>query len=253
MTSTMPSLGQALRWLAATKRGERPVGDHPSFEKIVAYHAGQLSLGEEALIRDHLVACPLCPALVLELDALGGGPPLQQVGADEESGQESGSLPAPSLVPTRATAEWASWRGQRTPVVAGLALFVGSLLVAALSASAFQGRQPATRPANIEVTTLLGLRGDEPQQVTVRGERFVLAFPELMPSAARLLEIDVLDQAGRSVWRGRSTRGGPQQPVAIELSRSFPVTGSYSFVILEVEGGKTGRQLGRFEVTLSYG
>ena len=159
-------------------------------------------------------------------------------------------VPAP---PTRETAEWASRQGQRASVVAGLALLVGSLLVAGLSASAFQGREPGARPVNIEVTTLVGLRGEERPQVTVRGERFVLAFPELMPSGARLVEIDVLDRAGRSVWRGRSARGGPQQPVAIELSRSFLVAGSYSFVILEVEGGQAGRQLGRFEVELSYG
>jgi len=195
------------------------------------------------------VVCPLCPALVLELDALAGGP------ATRESDQEAGNLAAASLVPTRETAEWASWQGQRAPAVAGLALLVSSLLVAALSASAFQGRQdkPGKRPASIEVTTLVGLRGDERQQVMARGERFVLAFPELMPSGAGLVEIEILDRAGRSVWRGRGVRGGSQQLVAIELSRSFLVAGSYSFVISEVEGDKTGRQLGRFEVELSSG
>jgi len=254
MTSSMPSLSQSLRRLAAARHGGQPVVDHPAFERLVAYHEGQLSPGEEVLIRDHLMVCPLCPALVLELDDLGRSAAAPGLDGPKRPGGQAIPPAGRGLAPTSETARWASWQGQRGPVVAGLALGVGLLLVAALAASGPREREGQARmpPAGIQVATISGLRGGA-QPVTVRGDRYVLAFPELMPSGTPILDIEVMDGAGRSIWRGHSARGDSQQPVAVELSRGFLPAGTYSFVISEVEGGNERRQLGHYEVELSYG
>src|SRR5437763_1557757 len=44
---------------------------HPEPETLAAYHAGELTEPEERRLQDHLVGCPECSALLLDLDGLG--------------------------------------------------------------------------------------------------------------------------------------------------------------------------------------
>jgi hypothetical protein len=43
---------------------------HPEPETLAAYHAGELAEPEERRLQDHLVGCPECAALLLDLDGL---------------------------------------------------------------------------------------------------------------------------------------------------------------------------------------
>jgi Putative zinc-finger len=43
---------------------------HPEPEALAAYHAGELAEPEERRLQDHLVGCPECAALLLDLDGL---------------------------------------------------------------------------------------------------------------------------------------------------------------------------------------
>ncbi len=43
---------------------------HPSPERLAAYHAGRLSAQEDATLREHLLLCDDCPALLLDLEEL---------------------------------------------------------------------------------------------------------------------------------------------------------------------------------------
>ena len=43
---------------------------HPEPETLAAYHAGELTEPEERRLQDHLVSCPECAALLLDLDGL---------------------------------------------------------------------------------------------------------------------------------------------------------------------------------------
>jgi hypothetical protein len=44
---------------------------HPEPKMLAAYHAGELTEPEERRLQDHLVGCPECAALLLDLDGLG--------------------------------------------------------------------------------------------------------------------------------------------------------------------------------------
>jgi len=44
---------------------------HPKPKMLAAYHAGELTEPEERRLQDHLVGCPECAALLLDLDGLG--------------------------------------------------------------------------------------------------------------------------------------------------------------------------------------
>jgi hypothetical protein len=61
----LPALGPALQALAGESR--RGLGDHPSPERLAAYHEGALPPGEEERLRDHLALCPDCAQLLLDL------------------------------------------------------------------------------------------------------------------------------------------------------------------------------------------
>jgi hypothetical protein len=43
---------------------------HPEPEALAAYHAGELTEPEERRLQDHLMSCPECAALLLDLDGL---------------------------------------------------------------------------------------------------------------------------------------------------------------------------------------
>ena len=47
----------------------RRLGPHPGEEELVAYHAGEMGLEESKRVQDHLVLCPQCAKLLLDLDA----------------------------------------------------------------------------------------------------------------------------------------------------------------------------------------
>ena len=57
----------ALEAVADEKR--RDLGPHPDLDALVAYHAGDLAASEAQALQDHLVLCPRCAELLLELDA----------------------------------------------------------------------------------------------------------------------------------------------------------------------------------------
>ena len=76
---------------------------HPKPEMLAAYHAGELTEPEERRLQDHLVGCPECAALLLDLDGL----------ADPGFG-------AGSLAPADQEALWKSLQaeiGKEEPVV----------------------------------------------------------------------------------------------------------------------------------------
>lgn len=63
------ALAQSLAILAWEERRDR-VDDHPTPERLAAYHSGELSAQEDLEIQKHLVLCTDCPALLLDLEDL---------------------------------------------------------------------------------------------------------------------------------------------------------------------------------------
>lgn len=68
---------------------------HPEPEALAAYHAGELTEPEERRLQDHLVGCPECAALLLDLDGLSDP-----------------SFGAGSLAPAEQEALWRSLRAE---------------------------------------------------------------------------------------------------------------------------------------------
>ncbi len=65
MPENKPDLRTALQTIADRRQDSGP---HPDLEDLVAYHAGELAAVEEKRLQDHLVWCPECARLVLDLD-----------------------------------------------------------------------------------------------------------------------------------------------------------------------------------------
>lgn len=64
---TVPTLREASRKVAAAAR--RHLGSHPQPRALIAYQAGELPKEEEGRLQDHLVLCPDCAKVVLDLAA----------------------------------------------------------------------------------------------------------------------------------------------------------------------------------------
>lgn len=87
----MPNTSDPTDELRAFLRDQAPEDDHPTGERLVAYHERRLPSEEQEAMRRHLAACPDCAAQLLELAAL--------VGSDVP--------PGPALPPAEMEAAWA--------------------------------------------------------------------------------------------------------------------------------------------------
>jgi putative zinc finger protein len=159
---------------------------HPEPETLAAYHAGELREPEERRLQNHLVGCPECAALLLDLDGLsdpgfgaGSLSPADQEALwrslQAEIRKEEAPLPLAPVVPLRRRTLSPSW----LPALAAalLAVMIGlSVWVASLQRKVAELSQAQPNPAVIQLSPLTtrGRRGvrsevqaDDPQRLTL--------------------------------------------------------------------------------------
>lgn len=115
---------------------------HPEPDVLAAYHAGELTEPEERRLQDHLVSCPECAALLLDLDGLsdpgfgaGSLAPADQEALwkslQSEIRKEEAPVPLAPVVPLRRRAASARWlqalAAALLAATIGLSVWVASL------------------------------------------------------------------------------------------------------------------------------
>lgn len=203
--------------------------DHPGLDTWIAYRGGELPPEREDELRDHLVDCPECLALVRDLaafEAAEAGP------AEEPSAGDPATAAAIDAVVRRARAEGEVRRLRpRSGPSAWLLPLAASLLVAAAVASLVWGLslQSANRTLEERIARLSEPRPDvaiedlypsaltrngrsgETRVTVAPGTPFVTWLIHLPPGARDdRYRAELRDAEGRSVWRGGGLTRDPR-------------------------------------------
>jgi hypothetical protein len=228
----------AARILAEEAR--RGLEGHPSPEEWAAYHDGELPPEEADRLQDHLVLCPDCAGLVLDLDAFQrvaereeerpgepaavGWPPLR----DRLQAEGRLAPAAPRSAPARPRAP----RLYPVARAAALVLTVGGLSLWVYSLQETLGRQSLPR-VNVPLRDLApeeGRRAGGAEAETVRvprgQDRFVVILNPRDPEAPAGGALELVDAGGRVVWSA-GIGAAPDGPLTLELSRRFLAAGTY--------------------------
>ena len=255
---------EAVRTFAAQARQER--GPHPPPEDLLAYHEGWLTEPESESIRHHLVACPRCAGLVLDLarfpEIEPSAPAHQLSDADIQQRlqafrtrlRESGEL-APDPVegaqgaldrPTRRREHsWPrAWTVSLLAATLGLAVWGVTLRQRLVELS-----QPAVRVAvsDLEPQAIIGDRAataPESTEVPAWAERTLLILNLFEPRSYSSYQVEIFRQdaaGGPRVWSSRELRRSPNGSFVLEIPRSFLPAGSYRIELSGIDGGRRHR------------
>jgi hypothetical protein len=225
---------------------------HPEPETLAAYHAGELTEPEERRLQDHLMGCPECAALLLDLDGLSD--PGFGAGALAPAAQEAlwRSLqseirkeepkPAP-VVPLRRLSTSPRW----LPALAAalLAATIGlSIWVASLRRTVNELLQPQANTQFLTLTTdaTRGEKGEPPRFEVRTGSRFFTLI--LNPAGQRRYEryrLEIVSADGRRVL---PVDGLTPDPVSFLLVATVPRralgSGTYRERLFGLDPGSAG-------------
>jgi Putative zinc-finger len=237
---------------------------HPEPEALAAYHAGELTEPEERRLQDHLVGCPECAALLLDLDGLsdpgfgaGSLPPADQEALwgriqGEIRKDEAPRAPAP-VVPLRRPAGLAVQ--PRWLQLAAAALLVIALGQAVWLAS-LQRRVAALSRLQLDAPTIdLYSSGSRSEGSPRPGETvppdaqfFILILNPENPRSTSRYRVEITRASGERVWTSEWTRPraepDPYDPVTLPVRRSLVGPGDYRIHWRE----ETGQRIGDYEL-----
>lgn len=232
-----PSSLRLLRRLRGALRGE-----HPTAEMLAAYCAGELTREEDEKLREHLVGCPDCPDLLLDLKdfsapdrAAAERLPESWVAAAWQSlcarlaREPAPGLQLPLYIPLYIQKWLRSLRGAYSLTAVLLAATLAlSVWVAGLQRELQRLREPQ---ANVQIETLdLATRGG-PRAVRVPsgGERFLLSVATAADASWRdcqEVRLELATAEGSALWTGGLVP--PQDgTITLELSRRALPAGEY--------------------------
>lgn len=224
----------------------RDLSPHPAPEDLLACRAGELPAPEKARVEDHLVACPHCLELLLDLERL----------SDPELGGEHG------IAAAERDADWQAVQARLVPQAAPrrrLPLFLASprpawalaavLLVAVVGLS-LRTRQlersvqdlgrPQVNAPVVDLFPASPLRGEEGEGAVVElapASRFytLILSPKGSPDYPGY-RLEVLDSGGRAVWSADGLEKDRHGSFTLILARSFLDPGEYRFRLYGLAG-----------------
>ena len=247
MSKAREELERALRGRAAEDRGA-----HPEPEELAAYHAGELSPEAERRVQNHLVACPECSDLLLDLDGLADpefGAGSTRAAAEREAAWESFraeiAAPQPEPKPATATVVHGSFRRSRGPrwlyaLAATLLLAVGllSFQVVSLSQQVALLSQPEVNAPVVELSQGTPRGGSSPRTAEVPADArvFTLILEPAAHAAYAGYAVEIADPSGRQVYRGEGLKPNAYGSFNLTLTRRTLGAGDYRVRLLGGDG-----------------
>jgi hypothetical protein len=260
----MPSSSDATDRLRTHLRAARSAAaSHPAPEELFAYHLGQLSPAVEEALREHLVGCRDCAAIVLELatflegeEAPGSDLPAIDLKAAwrrnraASSSGDSGPVRAPDRRAARPRLAWA--------VAAGLAL-VSTLLgfeVVDQGRTLARLRRPQANPPLVNLVPVGSLRSTTDRPAELRFAPQVERAWIILNAEAELdsppYRVEVIAATGLAVLRIDDLEGSEAGNLRIELPRDLIPPGSYRLLLTRA-GEATRQVVAEFEIAVLAG
>lgn len=215
---------------APLAEGDRAAGEHPPLEDLAAYHDGRLPPGRDADIREHIVQCDACIAIVLELGSLD---------AEEEPAAEEGELAIAAAwhsVRERLRAESLLAPAERRHTPRPISLLAAALAVVSLGLAGWvftlkqdldELAQPQVNPPLVSLAPLGALRDPPAEHPVVelpgRGERIWLILNSSEDVDYSNFRVRCFLPEGRLLWTLDGLHRTPAGNFRIELpARMLP-------------------------------
>lgn len=222
----------------------RDLAPHPAPEDLIAYRAGELPGPEQARVEEHLVACPHCLELLLDLGRLSdpgftGGHGITAAGkaaawqAVQAQLEPLALKTAPlEMSRRRPTRFLASPRPAWALAAALLVAVVGlTLRTWQLERSVEDLSRPQLNAPVVDLFSASPLRGEAAADAVVElapASRFftLVLSPKGAPDYAAY-RLEILDPAGRTVWSAEGLEKDRHGSFTLILARSFLEPGEY--------------------------
>lgn len=233
-----------------------PAGVHPDVDAWIAYHEGELAAAEEERLRRHLVHCPACVSLLLDLDAFSGGGDGEELSELERAAawrsmraaleREVKLREEVPVAPLRRTARRRTARrrtarrdgARRLAVPAALAasLAAGVLGLALWNVHRDAAALQMTVAALTEPQVNVPIRDLYPDTATRSGGAarstevppapfFTLVLNLEEPPDFAAYEVEVVGAAGHVAWTGQGLEMSPYGTFTLGLARDFLTPG----------------------------
>jgi hypothetical protein len=255
--SAKPALEPTLRALVARER--RGLSQHPTPETLIAYHARDLPGAEEEELRDHLVLCPECAELLLDLVSFAEFSPPDETAALANSDVEAAwqkvqPQVADSRIPVvrpirekhrEAAGDFVSRRRLQQAYAIAATLFLGVVGLSVWGISLNSRLQEKLAPqSDVPVVHLVpegeGSRGPEDIK-PIPAARSVVVLELLGRPPKEEYGVELLDKAKRSLWISAPLhRFAEDDVVTFGLPSDLP-PGDYQAQLFAVE--KSGREI----------
>lgn len=228
---------------------------HLSVEEIAAYQAGDLSETEEARVQDHLVGCPECTRMLLDLDALrlGADPADEAPEAEKEAFWRSLQprlAPAPLPFPVKKETPDRSRRLRGFQLLAAtLAAAVVGLAIqnAGLRQTVGDLSQPDLGAPVRNLSATASRDATEPAVVSLAPDDrfFTLVLSPADPRGFPDHEVVLEKDGAGEIWRGRGLRKNRYGTFSLILARRLTGPGDYTLRIAGIGGGAK-RSIGEY-------
>jgi AcrR family transcriptional regulator len=223
-------------------REEEAKGDpeeHPSVETLTAYHANELSPGENARIQEHLAACRRCAEIVLDFDSFLAAPAGEpEVASFEEAAEwrrlrerirEEGAVPEAK----RASIP-ASWK---TAYALAAVLFLAVVGLSFYSLSLRRELEQSVSGLKILTLNAGDMRGEEPEIHAIRLPHLLEIRVSPAGPAYPEYRVEVMDSGGRRLHDMSIGEEG-DLGLTILLPKRFLPPGNYRFELFGVREGQ---------------
>lgn len=212
---------------------------HPGVETWIAYHGGELAERETERLQRHLVACPACVSLVLDLDAFAAEPAEADRASVSEFELAAAWKSMKASLPDRLSPPRWFERRVRVPMALAASLVAGAV---GLSLWGIEHRRAEayTRPQ-----VNLAIRDLEPNQATRSGgspspaevRRDSYAALVMLPSRTfDTYQVEIIDARGHRVWSGSGLVAHPELgTLSLGLPPGFLDPGEY---VVKLYGGE---------------
>lgn len=222
-------------------------GPHPGVEEWIAYHGRRLAPAEEDRLRSHLVTCPECVALLLDVEAFER-PHDEEVPQVSEFEKVAAWRSFLSLLRSRGIGRKRPLWPQRLAIAASLfvgvvglsAWMTGQRLNGELRARLDELSAPQVNPVIVDLHQNPAIRsGGETATVVPAESAATLVLYLTEPREFADFEVDILDEREKTVWSSQGLRlDRDYLTVTLALPKGSLPSGEYHIRLYGVGAGE---------------